>query len=216
MTNRYPPIFNVVILAILLCLIIENPMVILMPWLIDIGNTIISIGNTIITMTTNGLILIGSAIAYAYNTYTIFTAHVIIIALYIKQLFGKDARTRYQTAMDTFESYKNHTCDRTKATLTLGNHFEPLYTRTCCVLFLIMLNVVYPNIYHFTISESLYTACNDIADSNLMLSLSPLIVIILILTPISIGSWLAEIKTFAMVGEGCMSAANRERMIDYD
>ena len=216
MTKHYPPIFNVVILAVILCLILANPMVILMPWLVDIYNTIISIGNAIITMTTNSLILIGNAIAYAYNAYTIFTIHAIIIALYIKQLFGKDAKTCYQTAMNTFESYKNHTCDRTKATLTLGNHFEPLYTRTCCVLFLIMLNVVYPNIYHFTILESLYTMCNHIADSNLILSLSPLIVIILILTPISIGLLLAEIKTFAMVGEGCMSAANRERMIDYD
>lgn len=216
MTKRYQPIFNVVLLAILLCLIIENPMAILMPQLIDIGNTIISIGNTIITMTTNGLILIGSAIAYAYNTYTIFTAHVIIIALYIKQLFGKDARTRYQTAMDTFESYKNHTYDKTKTAITLGHHFEPLYTSTCCVLFLIMLNIIYPSIYRFTILESLHAACNDITDSNLMLSLSPIIVFILIMTPIAIGLLLAEIKTFAMVGEGCISAADQQRMINYD
>ena len=216
MTKHYPPIFNVVILAVILCLILDNPMVILMPWLVGIYNTIISIGDAIITITTNGLNLIGNAIAYAYNTYTIFTAHVIIIALYIKQLFSKDAKTCYQTAMDTFESYKNHTCDRTKATLTLGNHFEPLYTRTCCVLFLIMLNVVYPNIYHFTILESLHTACNDIADSNLMLYSSPLIVIVLIMTPISIGLLLAEIKTFTMVGEGCISAADKQWRMDYD
>lgn len=216
MSKHYPPIFNVVLLAILLCLIIENPMVILMPWLIDIGNTIISIGDAIITMTTNGLILIGNAIAYAYNAYTIFTIHAIIIALYIKQLFGKDAKTRYQTAMDTFESYKNHTYDKTKTAITLGHHFEPLYTRTCCVLFLIMLNIIYPSIYRFTILESLHAACNDIADSNVMLSLSPIIVFILIMTPIAIGLLLAEIKTFTMVGEGCMSAADQQRMINYD
>lgn len=216
MTKHYPPIFNVVILAVILCLILANPMVILMPWLVDIYNTIISIGDAIITMTTNGLILIGNAIAYAYNAYTIFTIHAIIIALYIKQLFGKDAKTCYQTAMDTFESYKNHTCDRNKAAVTLGHHFEPLCTRTCCVLFLIMLNIIYPNIYRFTILESLHAACKDIADSNLMISLSPIIIIIMILTPVSIGLLLAEIKTFAMVGEGCMTAANQQRMIDYD
>lgn len=162
----------------------------------------------------HGLILIGSAIAYAYNAYTIFTIHVIIIALYVKQLFGKDARTRYQTAMDTFASYENHTCDRIKATITLGHHFEPLYTRTCCVLFLIMFNVVYPGIYHFTILESLHAACNDIADSNLILSLSPIIIITLILTPIAIGLLLAEIKTYAMIGVGCISEAEKQRK-DY-
>ena len=210
MSKRYPPIFNVVLLAMVLYLIFANPMVILTPWLTNIGNTIISIGDVIIAMTTNGLILIDNGIAYAYNTYTIFTAHVIIIALYVKQLFGKDARTRYQTAMNIFEAYKNRTCDRSEATITLGHHFEPLYTRTCCVLFLIMLNIVYPSIYRFTISESLHATCNDIADSNLMLFLSPIIVIILILTPISIGLLLAEIKTFTMVGEGCISAAEKQ------
>lgn len=216
MPKHYPPIFNVVILAVIFCLILANPMAILMPWLVDIHNTIISICGTIITMATNGLILIGSAIVCAFNTYTIFTIHVVIITLYVKQLFGKDAKTRYQTAMDTFESYNNHTCDRTEATITLGHHFVPLYVLTCCVLFLIMLNIAYPNIYRFTILQLLNEACDNIPYSNLMLFLSPFIGIILILTPIYIGLFLAEIKTFAMVGEGCVSAADRKRMIDYD
>ena len=216
MSKRYPPIFNVVILAVMFCLIFANPMVILIPWLVDIGNTIISIYFGFITMTNNGLILIGSAIAYAYNTYTIFTIHVVIIALYIKQLFGKDARTRYQTAMDTFESYENHTCDKTKAAITLGHHFEPLYTRTCCILFLIMLNVVYPSIYHFTILESLYAACNDIENSNLLLSLSPIIIIVLIMTPIAIGLLLAEIKTYVIVGENRATIIEKQRCDYYN
>lgn len=215
MPKHYPPIFNVVILAVIFCLILANPMAILMPWLVDIHNTIISICGTIITMATNGLILIGNAIAYAYNTYIIFTIHVVIITIYIKQLFSKDARTNYQTAMDTFEQYNNHTCDRTEATITLGHHFEPLYSNTCSVLFLIVFNIVCPNFYHFTILELLNGACNDIIDSNLVLSSSPIIVFILIMTPIVIGGSFAEIKTYAMVGEGCVSAAYKQ-MNDMD
>lgn len=155
------------------------------------------------------------AVGYAYDHYTIFALHVVIIALYAKQLFGKDARTHYQTAMDTFETYNNHTCDRTEATITLGHHFEPLYSNTCSVLFLIVFNIVCPNFYHFTILESIHGACNDIIDSNLILYLSPIIVFMLIMTPIVIGYSLAEIKTYAMVSEGCVSAAYKQ-MNDMD
>lgn len=204
MSKRYPPISNVILFAVAVCVILANPMIMLMPLISTVTNFIAFAVSSILY-----------AVGYAYDHYTIFALHVVIIALYAKQLFGKDARTHYQTAMDTFESYNNHTCDRTEATITLGHHFKPLYAYTCSVLSLIVFNIVYPNFYHFTILELLHGACNDIIDSNLVLSSSPIIVFILIMIPIVIGDSLAEIKTYAMVGEGCVSAAYKQ-MNDID
>lgn len=201
--KHYPSIFNVVLLAVIFCLILANQMVILMPWLVDIGNTIISIGNSIITITTNGFILISNTIANVYNTYTIFTIHAAIIALYIKQLFGKEAKLRYQTAVDALESYtppsdklisvnEIYTCN------ALEDHIAPLYIKTCLVLFIIVFNIVYPNFYQFTILQALSKECNNSIDNTFMLSISPLLVIMLVLMPIVIGCILANIKANRM------------------
>lgn len=205
--KHYPSIFNVVLLAVIFCLILVNQMVILMPWLVDIGNTIISIGNSIITITTNGFILISNTIANVYNTYTIFTIHAAIIALYIKQLFGKEAKLRYQTAVDALESYtptpsdklindnEIYTCN------ALEDHIAPLYIKTCLVLFIIVFNIVYPNFYQFTILQALSKACNNSIDNTFMLSISPLLVIMLVLIPIVIGCILANIKANRMLNK---------------
>ena len=203
MKKHYPSIFNVVLLAVIFCLILVNQMVILMPWLVDIYNTIISIGNSIIAITTNGFILISNTIANVYNTYTIFTIHAAIIALYIKQLFGKEAKLRYQTAVDALESYtptsdnlisvnEIDTCN------ALEDHIAPLYIKTCLVLFIIVFNIVYPNFYQFTILQALSKECNNSIDNTFMLSISPLLVIMLVLIPIVIGCILANIKANRM------------------
>lgn len=204
--KHYPSILNVVLLTVIFCLILANQMVILMPWLVDIGNTIISIGNSIIAITTNGFILISNTIANVYNTYTIFTIHAAIIALYIKQLFGKEAKLRYQTAVDALESYTppsdkliNVNCINTCN--ALEDHIAPLYIKTCLVLFIIVFNIVYPNFYQFTILQALSKACNNSIDNTFMLSISPLLVIMLVLIPIVIGCILANIKANRMLNK---------------
>ena len=204
MTKHYPPIFNIVLLAVAVYIILANQMVILMPWLVDIGNTIISIGNSIITITTNGFILISNTIANVYNTYTIFTIHAAIIALYIKQIFGKEAKLRYQTAMDALESYTSTPSDKLinvneiDTCNALEDHIAPLYIKTCLVLFIIVFNIVYPNFYQFTILQALSKECNNSIDNTFILSISPLLVIMLVLLPIVIGCILANIKANRM------------------
>ena len=42
----------------------------------------------------------------AYNRYTIFAIHIVIIMLYAKQLFGKEAKTKYHETIKHVDAYK--------------------------------------------------------------------------------------------------------------
>jgi len=77
MSKRYPPISNVV------------------PWLPEAIKTAYDFFNAT-----------GKFIVDAYNEYTIFTLRVVIIALYGKQLFSKEIKAKYHTALKTIGEYK--------------------------------------------------------------------------------------------------------------
>ena len=48
-----------------------------------------------------------NAVGHVYDRYTVFALHVVIIALYAKQLFGKEAKAKYLKAIELVESNKN-------------------------------------------------------------------------------------------------------------
>ena len=41
MSKRYPPIFNVILFAVAVCIILANPMTMLMPWISTVTNLIV-------------------------------------------------------------------------------------------------------------------------------------------------------------------------------
>ena len=81
MSKRYPPIFNVILFIVAVCIILANPMTMLMPWISTVTSFVVFAVSSIF-----------NAVGYVYDHYTIFALHVVIIALYAKQLFGKEAK----------------------------------------------------------------------------------------------------------------------------
>lgn len=196
MSKRYPPIFNVILFAVAVCVILANPMTMPMPWISAVTSFIVFAISSIF-----------NAAVDAYNRYTIFAIHIVIIMLYAKQLFGKEAKLRYQTAVDALESYTPTSSDKLISVNeiytcnALEDHIAPLYIKTFLVLFIIVFNIVYPKFYQFTILQALSKACNNSIDNTFMLSISPLLVIMLVLIPIVIGCILANIKANRMLNK---------------
>lgn len=103
----------------------------------------------------------GKFIVDAYNKYAIFTLHVVIIALYGKQLFSKDIKAKYHTAIKTIGEYKpkeTHFGDEshTKVIKAAKEHdgiVATLYSLSALVLSILITNTLVPNFYQFAITQ---------------------------------------------------------------
>ena len=103
----------------------------------------------------------GKFIVDAYSKYAIFTLHVVIIALYSKQLFSKDVKTRYHAALKTISEYKpkeTHFGDEsyTKVIKAEKEHdgiVAKLYSLSALVLSILITNILVPNFYQFNILQ---------------------------------------------------------------
>lgn len=103
MSKHYPPIFNVILFAVAVIFMLLNPIANLIPWLPEAIKTVVTAAIYVIYDLFNAA---GKFIVDAYNKYAIFTLHVVIIALYGKQLFSKNVKDKYQAALKTInESY---------------------------------------------------------------------------------------------------------------
>lgn len=103
MSKRYPPIFNVILFALAVIFMLLNPIANMIPWLPETIKTAVT---TAIYAMYDFFNAAGKFIVDAYNKYAIFTLHVVIIAIYGKQLFSKDVKTRYHAALKTISEYK--------------------------------------------------------------------------------------------------------------
>lgn len=158
MSKRYPPIFNVILFAVAVIFMLSNPIANLIPWPPEAIKTVVTAAIYALYDFFNAA---GKFIVDAYDKYAIFTLHVVIIALYGKQLFGKDVKAKYYTALKTIGEYKpkeTHFGDEnyTKVIKAAKEHdgiVANLYSLSALVLSILIANILIPNFYQFAITQ---------------------------------------------------------------
>ena len=186
MSKRYPPIFNVILFAIAVCIIVINPMTMSTPWISTVTSFIVFAISSIF-----------NAVGYAYDRYTIFALHVVIIALYAKQLFGKEAKAKYLEAIELVESNTqlDNYNEYREVRDNLGDVLTPLYVESILVLIIIVLNTIFPNFYQFTLLQATWESGVDTAgDIAILTFVQPMMITLIFGTTIMIGLVLAYFK----------------------
>lgn len=158
MSKRYPPIFNVILFAVAVIFMLLNPIANMIPWLPEAIKTTVTAAIYALYDSFNAA---GKFIVDVYNKYAIFTLHVVIIALYGKQLFSKDIKAKYHTALKTIGEYKpkeTHFGDEshTKVIKAAKEHngiVATLYSLSALVLSILITNVLVPNFYQLAITQ---------------------------------------------------------------
>lgn len=191
MSKRYPPIFNVILFATAVCIILANPMTMLMPWISTVTNFIVFAISSIF-----------NAAVDAYNRYTIFTLHVAIIALYAKQLFGKEAKAKYHEAIELAGTYKQSDSDDKYREVhsELIDALAPLYIESTLVLTIIALNIIFPNFYQFALLQANWFSHVDAtSDAAMLVAIVPMMVAIVAGFSILFGILFATFKADSML-----------------
>lgn len=191
MSKRYPPIFNVILFAIAVCIILASPMNVLMPRISKVTNFVVFAVSSIF-----------NAAVYAYNRHTIFTIHVVIIALCAKQLFGKEAKAKYHEAIELANTYKQSDSDDKyrKIHSRLLDALAPLYIESTLVLIIIVLNIIFPNFYQFTLLQTnWFSRVNETTDASILVAIFPILTAIVVGFSILFGILFATFKTDSML-----------------
>lgn len=149
MSKRYPPAFNVILFSIAVLCILLNPISNILPWLPELIKGAV---NVAVYAIYNFYNTAGEFIVNTYNNYAIFTLHIVIIALYGKQLFSKDVKDKYQAALKTInESY--NIVELNKAMHTYEGIMAKFYALSALTISLIVANIIVPNFYQFNILQ---------------------------------------------------------------
>lgn len=196
MTRRYPPVFSVILFIIAVYIIVANPITIFAPW--------ISAAINGIAMIISGIF---SAVGYIYDKYAIFTIHVVIIALYGKQLFSKEAKAKYLEAINIANSYKQNdysdTCDDYDTYCELRSKIvdilTPLYALSLLTLTIIVLNIAFPNFYQYTILQGCGNILTNEMEKGVVLFSSLLATPVIIMLTVTLGLLVATFKADGML-----------------
>lgn len=196
MTRRYPPVFSVILFIIAVYLVVANPIAIFAPWIYAAINGIVMIIGGIF-----------SAVCYVYDKYAIFTIHVVIIALYGKQLFSKEAKAKYLEAINIANSYKQNdysdTCDDYDAYCEshskIVDILTPLYALSLFTLTIIILNIVFPNFYQYTILQGCGNIPTNEMEKGVILFGSLLATPVISMLPVMLGSLVVIFKANGML-----------------
>lgn len=202
MSKRYPPIFNVILFAVAVCIILANPMTMLMPWISTVTNFIAFAASSIF-----------NAAVDAYNQYAIFTIHVVIIALYAKQLFGKEAKAKYHEAIELVESNKNldNYNEYREVRDSLGDVLTPMYVESILVLIIIVLNTIFPNFYQFTLLQaSCVSGVDAVGDITVLTFIQPMMITLIFGATMMIGLVLAYFKADSILTSKLRSEAGEQ------
>lgn len=149
MSKRYPPVFNVILFVIAVLGILLNPTSNMLQWLPELIKGTV---NVAVYAIYNFYNTAGEFIVNTYNNYAIFTLHIVIIALYGKQLFSKDVKDKYQAALKTInESY--NIVELNKAMHTYEGIMAKFYALSALTISLIVTNIIVPNFYQFNILQ---------------------------------------------------------------
>lgn len=202
MSKRYPPIFNVILFAVAVCIILANPMTMLMPW--------ISTATSFVVFAVSSIF---NAVCYVYDRYTIFALHVVIIALYAKQLFGKEAKAKYLKAIELVESNKNLDSynEYREVRDNLGDVLTPMYVESILVLIIIVLNTIFPNFYQFTLLQaSCERGVDAVRDITVLIFIQPMMITLIFGTSMLIGLVLAYFKADSILTSKLRSEAGEQ------
>lgn len=202
MAKRYPPIFNVILFAVAVCIILANPMTMLIPWISTVTSFIVFAISSIF-----------NAAVDAYNRYTIFTLHIAIIALYAKQLFGKEAKAKYLEAFELVESNKNldNYNEYREVRDNLGDVLTPMYVESILVLIIIVLNTIFPNFYQFTLLQaSCESGVDAVGDITVLTFIQPMTITLIFGATMMIGLVLAYFKADSILTSKLRSEAGEQ------
>lgn len=202
MSKRYPPIFNVILFAVAVCIILANPMTMLMPWISTVTNLIVFAVSSIF-----------NAVGYVYDRYTVFALHVVIIALYAKQLFGKETKAKYLEAIELVESNKNldNYNEYREVRDNLGDVLTPMYVESILVLIIIVLNTIFPNFYQFTLLQaSCVSGVDAVGYITILTFIQPMMITLIFGMSMLIGLILAYFKADSILTSKLRSEAGEQ------
>lgn len=202
MSKRYPPIFNVILFIVAVCIILANPMTMLMPWISTVTSFVVFAVSSIF-----------NAVGYVYDHYTIFALHVVIIALYAKQLFGKEAKAKYLEAIELVESNKNldNYDEYHEVRDNLVDVLTPLYVESILVLTIIALNIIFPNFYQFALLQTNWFSHVDAtSDAAMLVVIVPMMVAIVAGFSILFGLLFANFKADSILTSKLRSEAGEQ------
>lgn len=191
MSKRYPPIFNVILFAVAVCIIIINPMTMPMPWISAVTSFIVFAVSSIF-----------GAVVYVYNRYAIFAIHIVIIMLYAKQLFGKEAKAKYHETIKLVDAYKqsNDEEEYREVHCKLVDALAPLYIESTLVLIVVALNIIFPNFYQFTLLQINWFSRVDVTtDAAILVAMFPMMTAIVAGFSMLFGILFATFKANSML-----------------
>lgn len=154
-----------------------------------------------------------NAVGYVYDHYTIFALHVVIIALYAKQLFGKEAKAKYLEAIELVESNKNLDSynEYREVKDNLGDVLTPMYGESLLVLIIIVLNTIFPNFYQFTLLQaSCGSGVDAVGDITVLTFIQPMMITLIFGTSMLIGLILAYFKADSILTSKLRSEAGEQ------
>ena len=202
MSKRYPPIFNVILFIVAVCIILANPMTMLTPWISTVTSFVVFAVSSIF-----------NAVGYVYDHYTIFALHVVIIALYAKQLFGKEAKAKYLEAIELVESNKNLDSynEYREVRDNLCDVLTPMYVESILVLIIIVLNTIFPNFYQFTLLQaSCESGVDTVGDIAVLTFIQPMMITLIFGATMMIGLVLAYFKADSILTSKLRSEAGEQ------
>ena len=204
MSKRYPPIFNVILFAVAVIFILLNPISNMVPWPPEAIRTVVTAAIYALYDFFNAA---GKFIVDAYNEYAIFTLHVVIIALYGKQLFSKEIKAKYHASLKTINDYKERGIsyayyfenrdnwnedeylefnrNMKKAEIDNEKIVGVLYALSALTLSIIIANIIVPNFYQFAITQCFGVNSSDVAVIGraeiIFTIIAPFIIVIIVL-----------------------------------
>lgn len=162
MSRRYPPIYSIIALIVLVTVAATNTngtaLYISSTNAKTLATLISNIANQLGFVLTSGFAIV---VSFA-DKYAVFCLHVIIIAIYCKMLFGKRAKEVHNTIKQTLNDYENERCAQSEANLTLYFWAMWFYMATACVIGLTVTNIVIPNFWHISMTQLLEIASNNL------------------------------------------------------
>lgn len=162
MSRRYPPIYSIIALIALVIVIATNTNGAALYVSIIIARTLDTLTNNIANYL--GFVLTsGFAIVASFtDMYAVFCVHVIIVAIYCKMLFSKQAKEVHNTIKQALNDYKNGRCSQSEANLTLYFWTMWFYMATACVIGLTVANIIIPNFWHISMAQLLEIVSNNL------------------------------------------------------
>lgn len=162
MSRRYPPIYSIIALITLIIVAATNTNGAALYVSIIIARTLDTLTNNI-TNYLGFVLTSGFAIVASFtDMYAVFCVHVIIVAIYCKMLFSKQAKEVHNTIKQALNDYENGRCSQSEANLTLYFWTMWFYMATACVIGLTVANIIIPNFWHISMTQLLEIASNNL------------------------------------------------------